>query len=344
MPEASVQEFRKMLLAIGRCADRAVPGFGHDVYERMTGLQRELVQPVTTNVLSKTNEQARNELSQWADRAYTHHQDVVKELREIILVVSTAAESVGDRDRRYTDEIVELTGRLGAIAEGTDLAVMQSSITENTRALKAWVARMAEENKGLVSQLSVQVKEYRTRLAEAEQASNTDPLTQLANRRAFEKHLDWRIAREEPFLLIMIDLDDFKAVNDRYGHAAGDDLLKQFAGEVKAQFRALDMVARLGGDEFVVIAARTASEGATEVERVRKWALGEYKVAHAGESVKVKLTASLGAAAWNGTETASELMARADREVYEAKKELNSAILTPELFRWGSRQGHDGSG
>jgi diguanylate cyclase (GGDEF)-like protein len=318
MSEAAVVEFREMLLAIGRCVDRAVPGVGQDVNEKMTSLNRELVQPVTTDALTKTNEQARNELSQWADRAFTHHQDVLKELREIISVVSTAAESVGARDRRYTDEIVALTGRLGSIAEGTDLTHMRRSITESTRALKACVVRMAEENKGLVNQLSAEVNEYRTRLAEAEQVSNTDPLTQLANRRAFEKHLAWRMAAQQRFLLIMMDLDNFKAVNDCYGHQAGDDLLKQFAGELRAQFQALDLVARLGGDEFLVVTAGVSSEAAG-VERVQKWALGEYKISHGDESVKVMLSASLGAVEWNGTETASELMSRADRKVYEAK-------------------------
>jgi diguanylate cyclase len=270
--------------------------------------------------LADTNQQARNELSKWADCALSHHQDIQRELREVLSAISAAAESVCKRDEKYAKEIGALTGRLGTIAEETDLALLRASLVDCTRSLKSSVARMAEESKASVQQLTTQVKEYRVRLEEAQRESLTDPLTSLANRRAFEKHLEIRIADRKPFYVLMIDLDEFKGVNDSFGHVAGDDLLKQFAAELKSQFAPADMVARLGGDEFIVVMGGNAMDAGTRVDRIRKWALGEYKINTGDQQVKTALKASLGVAEWDGRETGVALLARADQQVYRAKQ------------------------
>lgn len=333
VPEPVVSEFRAMLLAIGECAGRAVPNLDVELTQKMTGFQKNLTltPPVTAGLLATTNQQARNELSKWADCALSHHQEIQRELREVLSAVSAAAESVCQRDEKYAKEIGALTGRLGTIADETDLTSLRASLVECTRSLKSCVARMTEESKASVQQLTVQVKEYRVRFEEAQRESLTDPLTNLANRRSFEKHMEIRIADRKPFYTIMIDLDEFKEVNDSYGHVAGDDLLKQFAAELKSQFAPNDMVARLGGDEFIVVMdghAADAGAAGARVDRIRKWALGEYKINTGDRQVKVTLKASLGVAEWDGKETGLALLARADREVYRAKQ-AGSRIRTP---------------
>jgi diguanylate cyclase (GGDEF)-like protein len=320
LSEATIAEFREMLLAVGRCAERAVPGVGTGVNQTMAGLQKLLVQPVSKDALTHTSQRAKDELSQWAERAFAHHKEIEHELHEILSVVSTAAESVGERDKKYASEIGALTTQLGSIAEQNDLVHMRRSIVESTRELKSCVARMTEESKFLVTTLSAEVREYRKRLDEAERISNMDPLTELANRRGFERHLEGRIAGGKPFSLIMVDLDEFKAVNDRYGHLAGDELLRQFAAELKAQFDMWDLVGRLGGDEFVAVTSGDLKASTARIENIRKYTLGEYKIRHEGQTVKVRLNASIGAAEWNGREASLELMARVDAEVYKAKK------------------------
>jgi diguanylate cyclase (GGDEF)-like protein len=320
MPEPLLSEFRAMLVAIGDSAGRAVPNLGVELNRKMAGIQKTLVQPVTTDLLTKTNQQARTELSKWADLALSHHQDNQRELREIVSAIAAAAESVSARDEKYAREIGGLTTSLGAIAEESDLASMRRSIVESTRSLKSCVTRMAEDSKASVQVLTTQVGEYRARLEEAERVSLTDPLTCLANRRAFEKHLEARISACKPFCLIMIDLDEFKGVNDRFGHLAGDDLLKQFASELKSQFTPAEMVGRMGGDEFIVVMAGGIDDTRVRVEGVRKWTLGEYKISTGDRSVKTVLKASIGVAAWDGRETGIAFLARVDQEVYRAKQ------------------------
>ena len=105
-----------------------------------------------------------------------------------------------------------------------------------------------------------------------------------------------------------------------FARAAGDDILRQFSDEFKAQFRTEDAVARWGGDEFVAIVTGPPAEGAARIERVRHWALGAYKINVDDRTVSVKVDAAIGTVFWNGTESAEELFARADKEMYRVKE------------------------
>jgi diguanylate cyclase (GGDEF)-like protein len=320
MPDEVLAEFRDMLLAIGRCGGRAVPAAAEELNSRMADLHQRLLPPAGCETLAKTNQQAQTELADWAERSFACHQDNEREVREMLAVIHSTVATVGERDARYASEIGELSGRLGRIALGNDLMQMRRLIIESARALKACVAQMTQESRVLINHLSDEVKEYRARFEEADRASNADPLTGLSNRRAFEKHLEDRISSQQPFSLISIDLDGFKGVNDNYGHPAGDDLLRQFAVELRAQFATGDLVARLGGDEFVVVTAGVHTEGQKKADRIRKWALGEYKIRHGNELVKVNIGASIGVGEWSNGELAADLVARVDEEVYRVKK------------------------
>ena len=320
IPELVLAEFRAMLLAFGQCADQAVPSLGIELTPKMTCLQQTLAPPVSADFLIKANQEARAELLLWADRAFAHNQDVARELREIISVVSEAAGSLSDRDAKHAREIGDLSGRLGSIALEKDLLRMRRSVFESARALKECVARMTEDSKASVEHLTAEVRAYRTRLEEAERVSQTDPLTNLANRWAFEKHLEARVAARNPFCLIMADLNGFKSVNDRLGHIAGDELLRKFAMKLKSLFTPAEMVCRWGGDEFVVVVTGHLSDAQVWIERVRKGTLCEYEITQGDQRVKIPLKAALGVAEWDGNETGLDLLARADQKVYWAKE------------------------
>ena len=155
------------------------------------------------------------------------------------------------------------------------------------------------------------------------QMARFDSLTGLANRRQLEERLPEAMARARrsgaPMALLFLDIDHFKSINDTQGHAAGDDVLKQFALRLRDTVRVTDTVARLGGDEFVVVieALHGADEAAHVAGKIvtamrRPWLL-------AGRSLTA--TTSIGVAGYDGAEIASAaLMARADAALYEAKK------------------------
>jgi diguanylate cyclase (GGDEF)-like protein len=151
----------------------------------------------------------------------------------------------------------------------------------------------------------------------------TDPLTGIANRRSLLWRAEYEIARHtrahRRFAVVMLDLDGFKLLNDRFGHAAGDDLLRDVAAALKRAMRAQDTVARLGGDEFCVLAPETEEPG---VDRLA----ARIAQALSGVSAGVETVgASLGFAVFprDGV-TAAALMQAADERLLSAKREPHS--------------------
>jgi diguanylate cyclase (GGDEF)-like protein len=312
--------FRASLLAIAECGSRALPSLGPDLNQKLTGIEAGLARPVAPDRIDAAAREAQAELSAWAGRAIDLQAENEREMKEIISALSRAAESVSARDEKYSLEIGGMSGTLRGIASLSDLATVRRSIMESAAVLKSSVEKMAEESRQSVRQLSAEVKEYRTRLEASERLCSTDALTELANRRAFEKHLQARIAAGKPFGLILIDLNGFKAINDRYGHLAGDDLLRQFSAELRSQFTTVDVAARWGGDEFAVLVTGGRGRIEEQAERIRRWVLGEYRIGSAEPAIRTQVSASLGSVEWNGSETGTDLVARADALVYEAKQ------------------------
>lgn len=161
---------------------------------------------------------------------------------------------------------------------------------------------------------------------EAERAlcnlARTDSLTQLGNRRDFEQRLDEARARaartHQPMAVLYVDLDGFKAVNDRYGHAVGDQVLVATAVRLRECVRATDRICRLGGDEFAAVleSAGSADDLAHLCERIVRTLQQPHRLP-AGEVV---CTPSLGAALMAPGEALDLLLARADRAMYAAKE------------------------
>lgn len=156
---------------------------------------------------------------------------------------------------------------------------------------------------------------------EAIQLALLDPLTHVGNRAA----LDNALKREhqlmhrhtQPFSLLMIDLDNFKFINDKHGHTRGDDVLKAVANVIKKISRATDMSFRFGGEEFALVLSNTDSPGARiSAERLRH-AISEIEIMHDG--VKICPTASIGVSTCTYNDSIETLLERADQGLYKAK-------------------------
>ncbi len=151
-------------------------------------------------------------------------------------------------------------------------------------------------------------------------ASMTDLLTGVFNRRAFLEAANLMIAKRTrkrlPVSVIAFDLDHFKSVNDRFGHAVGDEALKLFAATASATMRATDVIGRIGGEEFVAIVPGTAADAAVVAERVR----AAYEVAgQVISSHQIGSTVSIGLASAVAPVDFNALLARADAALYRAK-------------------------
>jgi diguanylate cyclase (GGDEF)-like protein len=165
--------------------------------------------------------------------------------------------------------------------------------------------------------------------------STEDPLTGAGNRRALNKKLDQLVATYRrtamPMSAILLDLDNFKIVNDAGGHAAGDEVLRRVADIIATRIRLTDNLYRFGGDEFVVLATSATGETAAKLaEDIRDL------VARALADIALPVTASLGVAEYIADESVEHWLARADKAMYKAKASGKNTVRflgVPETLR-----------
>jgi diguanylate cyclase (GGDEF)-like protein len=184
---------------------------------------------------------------------------------------------------------------------------------------RASIVRLAAE----VDALAAELKTSRARIADLEARVDIDPLTDVLNRRGFERELKRSLAYVKRYgtsaALIYVDLDGFKPVNDRHGHAAGDAVLKAIAVALVRSVRASDVVARVGGDEFAVLLWNVAGAAAAAKAAALETAVYSTQVCWGASTFVVG--ASAGVALLGPLDTSDEVLARADAAMYARKAE-----------------------
>ncbi len=209
--------------------------------------------------------------------------------RFIPIIIQSAARNDAQAQRRGAE-----VGALGYITDPTDLDLL--------------LARAGT------------LLDFKSYLDTVEEAAHTDHLTGLANRRRFERQLEREIARalryDRAFCLVLIDVDNFKRVNDTYGHDVGDEAIRHLAKVLQEGTRGIDTAARIGGEEFAVVLTETNFTGGYEVAERLRLAIKTSEVPTAGH-----ITASFGIAEFPlSAQTARELIGVADAALYEAKR------------------------
>ena len=201
-------------------------------------------------------------------------------------------------------------------------------------------AAFTEVDQRLLASLALQVAAALEN-AHLYEMAMVDGLTGLFVRRYFDARIEEEIERSRrfgtPFAVVMMDIDDFKHLNDTHGHLAGDRVLRDIAAIVKTNMRGVDTAARYGGEELALILPRTELVAAlNQAERVRS-SIAEHRVAGEDGGPVLAVTASFGIAAYpeSGATTAEELVRRADRALYRAKRTGKNRV---ELY-WADDSG-----
>ncbi len=166
-----------------------------------------------------------------------------------------------------------------------------------------------------------------------EQQALVDSLTGLANRRLCTAALEKELARaerfQEPLTLVLADIDDFKRINDRWGHPTGDEVLKDFAEHLRESVREIDLAGRWGGEEFALLLPGTDLEGGRQLaERIREALATHRLVAPDGDEIEV--SASFGVASFPAVSGQNQLVAAADAALYEAKRLGKDRVVVSE--------------
>lgn len=184
--------------------------------------------------------------------------------------------------------------------------------------------------KNLLMMLSSHVRTTNNWVITFEGQANVDKLTGLYNRRWFDKMLEQEYERsnrsDNPLTILLVDVDHFKSINDRYGHLTGDQVLMQLSRVLYRGVRTMDLLARMGGEEFAVILPETTQQGAADVaERIRDLVEKNIFFDLDGERMD-RVTISIGIAEKKLLETPNDLIAKGDRALYLAKSSGRNCV------------------
>lgn len=328
---AAISAYCSALQETGKYSLDACPALGEGLKHALQKLSEKLSRTVTREAVEGAERSVQEQLQDWGRRTAKHYLQKTGEVKELLLVLARTAESVGERDQRCAQQLNEVTARLNQIAKLDDLTVIRASIVRSATELKCSIDRMAAEGKTAIDQLRVEVSAYQTKLEAAEEIASSDSLTGLRSRLCVEHQIERRIEAGTPLCVIIVDINGFKLVNDEHGHLVGDELLKQFATELRSASRATDLIGRLGGDEFIIVRDCDLPEAKAQIDRLRAWVCGNYMVEGNGQPIKVRVDASFGLAKHKPEEPLKSLIDRADTEMY-----LDKAVFrAPET---GSRR------
>jgi len=264
----------------------------------------------------------------------------------IVLVFGLIAYGIA---RSIVRPIMALSDAAFRIATGeTDVRLPESTSADEigvlTRAFNEMTSQL-QENQQELDERRIEIEDANARLIAQnrelqrvnevfQQLSITDDLTKLHNHRFFQDHLPREMKRSErtgePLCLILIDIDDFKALNDRFGHAVGDAVLRRVADVMQRSIREMDLLARYGGEEFVLLASKTELAGSVALAEKIRQAVAEarFSVVDLDGPKEISITASFGVAQYHGDPKA--FFNDADRALYRAKDAGKDCVVADD--------------
>lgn len=316
---AAIAAYRSALAEMGQCSLIATPAHGPELKQGLCKVEEALSSRIALQTVEAARSGVRQHLQSWGRRTALHLRQQAGEVKEILLAMARTAESLGLRDQLCAQQINEVTTRLKTIANLEDLTEIRAAIEKSASQLKGSIERMTAEGKAALDGLRLEVSSYQSKLEAAEEIASCDSLTGLRSRLCVEGHIERRIKTGLPLCVAVVDIDGFKRVNDEYGHLAGDELLRQFAGRLKSACRSTDLIGRWGGDEFIVALFCGIGDAREQSGRLLEWVCGGYTIQGRSGPQKLRIEASFGLAEHLPKETMKELLARADAAMYRHK-------------------------
>ena len=324
--------YRSALAQMGESAAEACPAHGAELRRGIAKIDASLGDHLEEAEIAGAERSVSQLLREWGAKAAHHYQQRTAEVKDLLLVMARTAESLGHKDERYTEQLDYVTAKLETIATLDDIAEIRASVEESARDLRKSIGRMATESKAVVDHLRAEVSAYQTKLEKAESTAATDPLSGLGSRRWMEGRIDQRIESGLPFSILIIDIDDFRRVTDEHGKFIGDQLLKEFARELRSTCRFSDLVARWGGERFIVLLDSTGNEAQSQQTRLRASIAKPYQIPGRTGYVNIRLSVSTALAECREGDSVNDLLERADADLEKRRapdrEPLNRERLT----------------
>ncbi len=254
---------------------------------------------------------------------------------ETIEVLREAVAKLAGESATFNSQVINTSARFGHLTDVDDIREIKEKISIEVQSLRRAVEEKQKQDEEHLNAMERRVEDLETNLTRAKDEAALDPLTRLANRGSFDK-LIARWAAEHgkgggAFVLVMADIDDFKDINDTYGHQVGDRVLMGAGQLLSNSVRPTDFIARYGGEEFAILLSKIdLSTAVTRIEQLVK-AIAAYRFRFEGGSLQ--FTLSCGVAEFTAGDTVESVVQRADEALYEAKRKGKNRVISRKKSR-----------
>jgi len=272
-------------------------------------------------------ERQKDKMLDFIERQHLYIADREKELRDIIDLLTKAMANLDVENREFYQRVHDKSEKMEQITRLDDIKKIKSALKHEVDHMREIVEMKRDQDKRQVQHLACQVDALRQELQKAHTKSMTDGLTGVYNREAFDNTLKEFIERSQvmnsKFALLLLDLDDFKAINDTHGHLIGDSVLVAFAQKCRDVIRGDDFIARYGGEEFAILLNGTTLRNAHRKARQICGAIEATRYATCDGNTEedyLSVTVSIGVTLHRKGDTVESLISRVDKALYKAKR------------------------
>ena len=260
-----------------------------------------------------------------------------KEFSEIIDLLTEAITGLKTDNEDLNEEVYASSDALEAIIRLDDIKKIKDALRSEVNALREVMQEKESRDQIRLDRLTEQVETLNVELEKALAAAQKDGLTGALNRKAFDIKLRQffdKAPEKKQFSLLMVDIDDFKSINDRYGHPVGDRVLVSVVHKCQQSIRNEDVLARYGGEEFAVILAGATLRHATKRAKqiCKTIAAARYTIDPEQADQHLSVTVSIGVGTVRPGDTPEDLVGRADKALYQAKRTGKNKALSEKTL------------
>ncbi len=261
------------------------------------------------------------------------------EFKEIIDLLTKAMAVVDNDNQVYNEKIYKQSEKLEKITLLDDIKKIKNELIIEVESIRKTVREKELRDSEKLEKLSKKVNSLNIELEKAKEESVKDGLTGIYNRKAFDGYIRKLVERntvtKTPFSILLLDIDDFKNINDDFGHQTGDRMLVAMANKCQGFIRSDDFLARYGGEEFVVVLPGASLRNALKKGKLicKEIAKSRYTLGEGKEDTVISITVSIGASVHKKGDTVETIIERADKALYAAKQAGKNRVVSEKEIK-----------